>query len=123
MPCWLEVEPQCDLNDARGSVSQPSSRTQNLTECRAQDIGVRVGEFGVIKEIEEIPAQFQLDAFAEQRRCFGNREVEVRKTRTSQEIARQGAIGGKFWIRGDLGVRGQDAWPGAAGALVLASPH
>jgi hypothetical protein len=56
MPCWLEVEPQCDLNDARGSVSQPSSRTQNLTECRAQDIGVRVGEFGVIKEIEKIPA-------------------------------------------------------------------
>lgn len=119
MPCWLEVEPQCDLNDARGPVTQPSSRTQNLAKCRAQDIGVRVGEFGVIKEIEKIPTQFHLDAIAEERSCFGNREIEVCKTWTSQEIARQSAIGGKFWIRGDLGVRGQDARPGRAGALIV----
>jgi hypothetical protein len=56
MPGCLEVEPQCDLNDARRPVTQSSSRTQDLTKCRAQDIGVRVGEFGVIKEIEKIPA-------------------------------------------------------------------
>ena len=51
-----EVKPQCDLNDARGPVTQARSRTQDLAKCRAQDIGVWVGEFGVIKEIEKIPA-------------------------------------------------------------------
>ena len=77
----LEIKLQRQLNDAR------IGRGKNLAERAAGKAGVRIVEFRVVEDIEELRTKCQLHPFVGQRRFLNEGQVQVGSSRSTEEVS------------------------------------
>src|ERR1019366_5909010 len=89
----LESQAESELYDAR------IAGGRDLPEQRRSDVQARVVKLRVIQHIEEIGAQFRLQALAPDRCNLGDCQVYVRARRSAKRVAAQCAIRTQRGIR------------------------
>src|ERR1035438_10923039 len=96
--------PQCNSQLKRQSQSQLQNALRlrwrraraevggrDLTECKAVQVSVRIRELRMVEHIEGLHAEFGIHALGDGS-GLGQRQVQIRASRTTEEVARQ-AIG------------------------------
>src|ERR1035441_1587557 len=85
----LESQAESELYDAR------IAGGRDLPEQRRSDVQARVVELRMIQHIEEIGAQFRLQAFAPDRCNLGDCQVYVRARRSAKRVRSEERRGGE----------------------------
>src|ERR1051325_3484632 len=105
-PTWLPIS---------GSERKPGPKLNNagvvgsgdLAEGSAVDVGARrapcEGPVTIVDHVEELRTEFQLQPLGDGR-GLSKGQVKVNVSRSAQEVARVGAVGGERRIRNDLRV-------------------
>src|SRR5271155_1804832 len=99
----LETKARRELDDPRACVSGYAG-VQDLAERGAGRIRVRIGELGVVQDVEKIAADFQIE-FLRKRGDLRDTEVEIHQPRTSQRVPPICSVGAQLRAEHRLGIR------------------
>ena len=102
----LEAELRGELNDALFGVDRRTGIPSPGDSAKLAGGNVRtwIRELRVVEEIEEVRADLQPDPLG-YRRGLGKRHIDVRSSRTAEEVARQRSICAQGRIGHHLGTR------------------
>src|SRR5580658_7829912 len=79
---------QSDLQHPR------TKRSGDLSEVRAEDIGIGIGEVRMVENVECVHAKFRVQPLVfEELEMLGESDIQVNLTRTAKGVATQRALG------------------------------